>query len=304
MESGSSKHERTLTQFDEPEVVAMRFKATIRTESAVQQFTRFVNSISRINRDATLRMAPKKLYFILVASDIADGSVRVWAEMEAETIFDSFQIQSRHPDNEILMEINLDNLQRALKSAQSSMNIVVRLTGDSATPNLALTIQLTNSSVDRTVIQNVPVALLSHELTSNYCEPDLPHPQINICLPSLKVLSGIIDRMKTLDKHLVLSANNDGELRLQIEADAVSVCTSVTDCEIPTSSDPDSIPGRTRDDHEFVSARIDIKKFSQFLVGHQMSPTAVICSIVPHRAVILFLLSHEVSMTYYVPVIS
>ncbi|KNC83082.1 hypothetical protein SARC_04642 [Sphaeroforma arctica JP610] len=279
----------------------MRFKATIRADSQVQRFTRFITTISRINKDATLRMAPGKLYFILVASDVSDGSVRVWAEVEAETIFDSFQIESRHPNNEILMEIGLENLQRALRSASASNDVVFRLTGDGGQPALTLTIKLESRTAERTVIQNVPVALLSHELTANYCEPDLPQPDINICLPSLKILSTIIDRMKTLDKYVVLSANNEGELRLQIEADAVSVCTSVTECEIPKSTDAEE---QTRADDVFVSARIDIKKFSQFLVGFQMSPTAVICSIVPHRAVILFLLSHEVSMTYYVPVIS
>ncbi len=58
--------------------------------------------------------------------------------------------------------------------------------------------------------------------------------QVNIYLPSLKVLRCICDRMKTLSKHIVLSANWEGELRLAVESDLVTVKTVVRDLDNPS----------------------------------------------------------------------
>lgn len=40
-----------------------------------------MHTVSKINREAVLRWAPERLYCILTARDIADGSVKVWAEL-------------------------------------------------------------------------------------------------------------------------------------------------------------------------------------------------------------------------------
>eukprot|EP00123_Amoebidium_parasiticum_P000063 comp101594_c0_seq1/m.48740 comp101594_c0_seq1/g.48740 ORF comp101594_c0_seq1/g.48740 comp101594_c0_seq1/m.48740 type:complete len:283 (-) comp101594_c0_seq1:191-1039(-) len=281
----------------------MRMKGKILTESAVHQFTRVVHTVSRINKEGVLRWAPTKLYFVLTARDIADGDVKVWSEMNTNLVFDSFLIESKHENNEILMEISLDNLLRALKSAQSASQVTVRMTKKNGMPFLTLDISVMGAhNNQRTIVQDVPIVVLRHELSVEYQEPNLPHPEVNIFLPSLKVLRGIIDRMKTLSKHLTLAANGEGELHLSIEADMVSVRTVIRDLENPTYQDEQS-QGGARAGSEFVSARIDISKFSQFLYGDQIMPTNVICSIVENRAVILFLLNSDVSLTYYVPVI-
>jgi hypothetical protein len=59
----------------------MRMKGKISTESSVQQFIRVMHTISKINKEAVLRWAQSKLYCILTAKDIADGSVKVWGEI-------------------------------------------------------------------------------------------------------------------------------------------------------------------------------------------------------------------------------
>ena len=57
---------------------------------------------------------------------------------------------------------------------------------------------------------------------------------MNIFLPSLKVLRGIVDRMKALSQHIILAANHEGELHLSIEADTVNVRTIIRDLDNPT----------------------------------------------------------------------
>jgi hypothetical protein len=58
-----------------------------------------------------------------------------------ELIFESFNIESKHEANEILMEINLENLVQALRSAQSSDAVTVKLTKKHGTPFLTLDIE-------------------------------------------------------------------------------------------------------------------------------------------------------------------
>jgi hypothetical protein len=45
--------------------------------------------------------------------------------------------------------------------------------------------------------------------------------------------------------------------------------------QVPSSHDS----SQARDSHEFSKARIDIRKFAQFLSGQLVSPTKVICSM-------------------------
>jgi hypothetical protein len=58
--------------------------------------------------------------------------------------------------------------------------------------------------------------------------------QVNIFLPSLKLLRGIVDRMKSMSQHIILSANHEGELHLAIETDNVTVRTVIRELENPS----------------------------------------------------------------------
>lgn len=57
-------------------------------------------------------------------------------------IFETFHIESKHENSEILMEINLDNLVQALRTAHNSHNVTVRLSKKQNTPYLTLDIDL------------------------------------------------------------------------------------------------------------------------------------------------------------------
>jgi hypothetical protein len=58
-----------------------------------------------------------------------------------ESIFETFHIESKHEANEILMEINLENLVQALRSAQTSDSVSVKLTKKQGTAFLTLDIE-------------------------------------------------------------------------------------------------------------------------------------------------------------------
>ena len=48
--------------------------------------------------------------------------------------------------------------------------------------------------------------------------------------------------------------------------------------EVPEFDEDSQAPSKSWNPEEFACARIDIKKFSQFLCGQQINPYKVICS--------------------------
>jgi HUS1 checkpoint protein len=104
-----------------------------------------------------------------------------------------------------------------------------------------------------TIMQDVPVQVLSPEQALQYQEPDLPEPdvrhlicfhcclkvclivlvQVYITMPPLKHIRTVIDRMKNLEQYLQLQANMAGELTLRVESEMVSVATFFRGLEHP-----------------------------------------------------------------------
>ena len=60
------------------------------------------------------------------------------------------------------------------------------------------------------------------------------YPQVSICMPPLKILRNVVDRMKNLSNFVVISANQSGEMTLKVETDVVTVATHFRDLENPT----------------------------------------------------------------------
>ncbi len=52
-------------------------------------------------------------------------------------------------------------------------------------------------------------------------------------MPSLKVVRNVVDRMKNLSNFVTVSANQNGEMKLQVETDMVAVGTYFQDLEQP-----------------------------------------------------------------------
>lgn len=134
--------------------------------------------------------------------------------------------------------------------------------------------------------------------------------QVSIQMPPLKLVKNIVERMKNMSHNLIVCANKDGRLILQIKTNMVTLSAhftdlsvisfagkliievSIRDCcvhfsvgQIPTMDDLETID----EDLETVTATIDIKKFLMFLTGMQMSNCTTMFNIVQGKLVKLFL---------------
>eukprot|EP01098_Paradermamoeba_levis_P003425 TRINITY_DN1563_c0_g1_i1.p1 TRINITY_DN1563_c0_g1~~TRINITY_DN1563_c0_g1_i1.p1 ORF type:complete len:155 (-),score=23.71 TRINITY_DN1563_c0_g1_i1:53-517(-) len=151
-----------------------------------------------------------------------------------------------------------------------------------------------------TILQEIPINLLSSAQLAQYTEPPLPDPDVYIMMPSLKALRPVIERMKNISEFLHLTANMNGELEVSVETDMVSIATLYGNLEHP------QIEGKSPpklDAEQKVQVKISIKQFVQFLYSYQVGPTNVICCLVENRAVVLHVLLDDLYITYYLPVV-
>ncbi|CAH1773977.1 unnamed protein product [Owenia fusiformis] len=285
----------------------MRFRAKLVDIGCIQHFTRVVSTIAKLVKGCTLRLTSNKIYFIL-SERVANGGISIWCELTQGHFFNEYQIEGLSEEfNEIYLDVIPDNLLRALKTGQQAKSVKIKLT-KKHTPCLTVEVELPSlSNHSRFVTHDIPVNVIPRRLWDDFEEPEMPDFDVSIYMPHLKTLRHVVDRMKNLSNFVVIRANQNGEMTLKIETDMASVSTHFKDLTNPDwSKDQDQSQNRNiqTDSNQFIQARIDIRKFSQFLSGQQVNPQKVICNIVDNRIIHFFVLHEDVSLQYFMPVIS
>ena len=185
-------------------------------------------SLSSLGNVAWVRLSEKDVRFTVVPEQ---GS-QVWAVLQIDTIFDeTFTIQSAAPENSINLEVPLQPLYRALKSATTAIGASIRLTKKDNIPLLSLTITTTvlsstpasfndtqrgpdpdtqafreepldagfgRADRDTIVTQDIPIRVLAPASVQGLHEPVCREPDVHIILPSLMQLKNISDRFTKL----------------------------------------------------------------------------------------------------------
>ncbi|XP_027531739.1 checkpoint protein HUS1 isoform X2 [Neopelma chrysocephalum] len=259
----------------------MRFRAKIVDLACLNNFSRVINTISKLAKTCTLRLTVCKLYFIL-SDKVANGGASMWCELCQGNFFDEFQMEGVAAEhNEICLELVPENLSRALKTAHNAKAVKIKLTNKHC-PCLRVAVELPSlSSSSRIVTHDIPVGVIPRRIWNDFREPTMPDFDVSIYLPVLKTMKSVVERMKNLSNVIVIEANLSGEMNLKIETDLVSVTTHFKDLGNPPWASEDgcqsSVQGR--DLESMAEARIDIKKLLQLLAGQQVNPTKALCNI-------------------------
>jgi hypothetical protein len=85
--------------------------------------------------------------------------MQLWSGIPAATLFESYLVESLNA-NQVAFELQVENLDRALKSAQFSTECVCKLTKKSANTYLTFIVEIQGAQV-MNVVQDVPIKLLS-----------------------------------------------------------------------------------------------------------------------------------------------
>ncbi|KAK2176299.1 hypothetical protein NP493_672g01017 [Ridgeia piscesae] len=265
--------------------------------------------MAKLAKTCTLRLTTTKLYFIL-SEKVVNGGIAIWCELTQGHFFNEYNMDGYSEEfNEIYLDLTPDNLLRSLKSSQNAKSIKIKLTKKHA-PCLTFEVELPSlSSNSRLVTHDIPVNVIPHRLWDDYKEPDMPDFDVSIYMPPLKLLRSVVDRMKNLSNFVLLSANQRGQMKVKVQTDLVTVTTYFNDLDHPTwrrddSQSQEDRGSLQRDPAQFAEVHVDIRKLAQFLSSQQVNPLKVICNIVDNRIAHFFLLHEDVSLQYFMPVVS
>ncbi|ROT42133.1 checkpoint protein hus1 [Sodiomyces alkalinus F11] len=117
----------------------MRFKTELKNIRTFSKLTAALNSLEKI---AWVRLDDDTARFTV----IPDTGSQVWASLSMDFMFENYHIQSAEANNTINLELPLQPLQRALKSALNSTSASLRLTKKEGVPILSMTITTTTDS--------------------------------------------------------------------------------------------------------------------------------------------------------------
>ncbi|KEF61720.1 HUS1 checkpoint protein [Exophiala aquamarina CBS 119918] len=123
----------------------MRFKSQIKN---VNLFAKFCASLASLGQIAWCRLNDDDVQFTIVP----DKGSQVWSVLKIETVFDSYILQSASERNTINLEVPIQALSRALKSAYGATSTQLRLTKKDNVPMLSLTIVTNTFSSGNNVV--------------------------------------------------------------------------------------------------------------------------------------------------------
>ncbi|XP_051872452.1 checkpoint protein HUS1 isoform X2 [Pristis pectinata] len=228
----------------------------------------------------------------------------MWCQLFQGNFFDEFQIEGVSAEyNEIYLELTPENLSRSLKTSQNAKTVKIKLTMKHC-PCITIAVELPSlSSHSRIVTHDIPVSIIPRKLWNDFEEPRVPDFDVSIYLPVLKTMKSVVERMKNLSNHIVIEANQNGEMNLKIDTDLVSVTTHFKELGNPPWVEEGTQPDffQRRDSTNMAKARIDIKRLLQFLAGQQVNPSKAICNIVNKKVIHFVLLHEDVSLQYFIP---
>lgn len=141
---------------------------------------------------------------------------RCYSEIFPDELFKDYRIESRS-GNQILFEISLEHLSKALSSGTQSHQSQMKLVKRGATPCLCFEARGCNS-VEAGVNHDIPIKLLTPTDIVFYMPPEVPPPVVALDLPkSNGLMRTIVTKMGKISKHVHLSALQSGRITFRVE---------------------------------------------------------------------------------------
>lgn len=182
----------------------------------------------------------------------------MWSNLKIDTVFENYIIQSAAERNTINLEVPIQALHRALKSALGATSVQLRLTKKDNVPTLSLTI-VSNSITsgngvvapgssarisdeygdfdlgediegfgdgsvvsarerETLITQDVPVKVLAQQTVAHLHEPATPPSDVNIFLPSLAQVKSVSERFTKLALATSRASSSTPSPRLELSA--------------------------------------------------------------------------------------
>lgn len=274
----------------------MKFRATISEILAIHQLTRVAGTVAKMAKVCVLRLTTDRVYFIMLEKNT--GSL--WCEIPQRRFFEQYNMEGLSDEqNEIYLEMAVDSLVRALRSAHSAKSIKIKLTRKHGA-SLTVEVQLASvPSRSQLLVHDIPVTVVAGRLWKDFDEPDMPAFDVKVVLPAVKILRNVVDRIRNFSNHVSVLVSRSGTLALRVQSDEVTVKTSFEGLDVAFTA-PIVAADEPIDD---VLVQADIRKVAQFLAGQQLIPDSIICNIVRHRMIHFLVVHDDVTLQYFIPAV-
>ncbi|XP_056642687.1 checkpoint protein HUS1 [Diorhabda sublineata] len=270
----------------------MKFRAVITDTAAMRDFMNTSLILSKFSKECVMRISTRKVYFIISEEESGPRRPLVWCELPVNFYFEEYSVTGVNEQyNEIYLEFSTALLARSLSVLKQTVkSFKIKLTHKQS-PCLTLDMDMVADELSSQVVHDIPVEVISRKHWGDYEEPRFNDFHVTICMPSIRALKNIVERLRNMSHSLIVSANQNGRLTFQIKTNIVNIAAHFTDLSVQSfavgqiSSNNDD----EDDDSQLISSTIDIKKFLMFLSGLQISNCRTLCSIVHGQMVKLFM---------------
>ncbi|CAH1979678.1 unnamed protein product [Acanthoscelides obtectus] len=286
----------------------MKFRAVITEAPAMRDFMNIALSLSKFSKECVMRITTRKVYFIISEEDSGPRRPLVWCELPINFYFKEYNVVGVNQQfNEIYLEFSTALLARSLSVLKQNVkSCKIKLT-DKDSPCLTIETELmAGDIISRQVVHDIPVEVISRKHWSDYEEPHFNDFHVTIQMPNLKFLKNIVDKMRNTSHTLIVSANKNGRLTLQVKTNMINLSAHFTDLNVDSFAGKNfkilsihpSIVGHTttnihsaieENDSDLIQSVVDIKKFVMFLSGLQINNCRTTCSIVHSKMVKLYM---------------
>ncbi|TIC18327.1 hypothetical protein E3Q15_00100, partial [Wallemia mellicola] len=143
-----------------------------------------------------------------------------------DTLFTAYRCESSN-NNEVHIEVSMEQLYRAIKSAHETDDVLLRLMKKGAIPTLNLSISTLSHYNSRfTIEQDVPCRPQKQIYVDTFDQPAIPERNVTVQLPSIPKLKTVLEKLRVLDNYVTIRANWEGKLEFSILNDQVGVRTT------------------------------------------------------------------------------
>lgn len=276
----------------------------------MKQFSNVVHTLKTLSRFCVLRLCTDRFHFIISPENMGQRGAMVWCTLDQTHFFSEYSMKGvTEEDNEIYLEFAPDMLMKALNSlkfSQVAKSVKIKLTNKTY-PCLTFEVELPSSAMhSRICVHDVPVNTIPRRDWPDYRPPDLPRFDVGVEVPSLKLLRGVVDRMKALQPHLIMAACSAGSMSLKVNTDTASIAMHFRDLKIVKSGSRREAVSNSEDDNEeeMYSVRLDAKRLSSVLTSELLHPRRVLCHIMDDQMLHMVLEHEDVLMHYCVTAVS
>lgn len=275
--------------------------------ACMKQFSQVVNTLKGLSRLCVLRLCTDRFHFIISPENMGQHGAMVWCTLDQSHFFSEYNMKGvTEEDNEIYLEFAPDMLMKALNSlkfSQVAKSVKIKLT-NKMYPCLTFEVELPSTALhSRICVHDVPVNTIPRRDWQDYKTPDMPRFDVGIEVPSLKLLRGVVDRMKALQPHIIMAASLSGSMSLKVTTDTASIAMHFQDLKIVTPTSTRN-PDEDNDNEEMFSVRLDAKRLSSVLTSELLHPRRVLCNILDDQMLHMVLEHEDVLMHYRASAVS